>query len=171
MLPTPDDETIHGRRVAFLLSTLVVVRTLDDNVCIQLLQLSLERLHFALGAAELRVHLLALPLVRDGPAQILRALLDLQLLADLPADPLAVLVQPLLHAGVREVRVLVQAELLEHRQAIRVGLEKDKTNVVRCRGRNISFNQHLVIWRLLYLRQKRDQMRTSDGVRMSQKER
>lgn len=115
-----------------LLFTFVVILALDNNVCIQLLQLSLEGLQLALRAAELRVHLLAFPLVRDGPAQILRALLDLQLLADLPADPLAVLVEALLHAGVREVRVLVQAELLQHRQAIWVGLGRDKQRARRC---------------------------------------
>lgn len=80
--------------------TFVFIRALDNNMCIQLLQLSLERLQLALRAAELRVNLLGISLVRRGPAQILCTLLDLQLLTDFPADPLTVLIQTLLHAGV-----------------------------------------------------------------------
>lgn len=33
--------------------TFVVIRAFDHNVCVQLLQLSMERLQLALGAAEL----------------------------------------------------------------------------------------------------------------------
>lgn len=107
--------------------TFVLIWAFDNNVSIQLLQLSVEGLQLALGAAQLRVDLLDIPLVRGGPAQILRALLDLQLLPDLPADPLAVLIQALLHATVGEVGVLVQTELLEHRQPIGISLKRGKT--------------------------------------------
>lgn len=98
----------------------------DHNVSIQLLELSLEWLKLPLGAAELWVHLLGIPLVGSGPAQILCTLLDLQLLADLSADLLAVLIQPLLHTGVWKVWVLVQTELLEHWQPVCVTLKKGK---------------------------------------------
>ena len=80
-------------------------------------------------------HLLCVSLVGRGPAQVLGALLDLQLLADLPADPLALLVQELLDAGVREVRVLVQTELLQNGQPSRVtlggGEKKNKTDITK----------------------------------------
>lgn len=109
------------------LDTFVLLLAFDNNVSIQLLQLGVEGLQLALGAAELRVHLLDIPLVR-GPAQILGALLDLQLLSDLPADPLAVFIQALLHAAVREVGVLVQAELLEYRQPIGISLKGGERN-------------------------------------------
>lgn len=105
-------------------STFVVIRAFDHNVGVKLLQLSVEGLQLTLGAAELGVHLLGIPLVSGSPAQILSALLDLQLLADLPADPLSVLVQALLHTWVWEVRVLVQTELLEHRQPTWVTLKE-----------------------------------------------
>lgn len=117
---------LHGGHCTF-----VVIRALDHDVCVQLLQLSVEELQLALGAAELRVHLLGIPFVGGGPAQILRPLLDLQLLADLPAYPLTVLVQALLHTAVREVRVLVQTELLEHRQPAGISLKEEKRMRVR----------------------------------------
>lgn len=44
--------------------------------------------------------LLSISLVSRRPAQVLGSFLDLQLLADLSADPLALLVQKLLDIGV-----------------------------------------------------------------------
>lgn len=102
------------RPLCGIYGTFVVIGAFDHNVCVELLQLSVQSLQLALGAAQLRFHLLGVPLVSGGPAEVLGPLFDLQLLADLPAYSLTVLVQPLLHAGVREIRVLVQTELLEH---------------------------------------------------------
>lgn len=129
MQPTVAKRTLVG------LDTFVVIGSLHHDVSVQLLQLSVEGLQLALGAAELRVHLLGVPLVGGGPAQVLRALLDLQLLADLPADPLAVLIQALLHAGVGEVGALVQTKLLEHRQPTGVALKgRERRRMWRVRG-------------------------------------
>lgn len=67
---------------------------------------------------------MCVPLVSRGAAQVLRTLLDLQLLPDLPADPLPLLVQELLNARVGEVGVLVQTELLQNRQPVWVTLQE-----------------------------------------------
>lgn len=66
--------------------------------------------------------LLSISLIRRRSTQVLGSLFDFQLLADLPADLFALLIQELLHAGVREVRVLVQTELLQNRQPTWVAL-------------------------------------------------
>lgn len=67
---------------------------------------------------------MCVPLVSRGATQVLRTLLDLQLLPDLPADPLPLLVQELLNARVGEVGVLVQTELLQNRQPAWVTLQE-----------------------------------------------
>lgn len=73
--------------------------------------------------------LLSVSLIGRRSAQVLGALFDFQLLADLPADLFALLIQKLLHAWVREIRVLVQTKLLQNRQPTWVALN-------RCRGNN-----------------------------------
>lgn len=74
--------------------------------------------------SETRSDLLSISLICCGSTQVLGALFDFQLLADLPADLLALLIQELLHAGVREIRVLVQTELLQNRQPTWVALNE-----------------------------------------------
>ena len=74
------------------------------------------------GLTRGQAHLLCVLLVRGGPPQVLRPHLDLQLLADLAADPLPLLVQTLLDAGLREVCALVQTQLLQHRKPAGVAL-------------------------------------------------
>lgn len=66
--------------------------------------------------------LLSVSLIGRCSPQVLSALFDFQFLADLSADPFALLVQKLLHAGVGEIRVLVQTKLLQNRQPTRVAL-------------------------------------------------
>lgn len=105
---------------------MVLVVTLDHNERIELLQLSVKTHQLAFGTAQLRVHLLGISFDGGGSAEVLGSLFDLQLFADLPADPLPVLIQALLHTGVREVRVLVQAELLQYRQPARIGLKSER---------------------------------------------
>lgn len=70
---------------------------LDDNMGIKLLELGLEGVETASGGAQLAVHLLGIAFVCGCTSQVLCSFLDLQLLADLTADLLPLLVQSLLY--------------------------------------------------------------------------
>lgn len=84
--------------------------------------------------SETRSDLLSIPLVGGGSTQVLGALFDFQLLADLSADLFALLIQKLLHTGVGEIWILVQTKLLQNRQPTWVALNgytKSKNGIVR----------------------------------------
>lgn len=78
--------------------TTSLIRSLDNNMGVKLLELCMERVETPVGGAQLVVHLLGIAFISGCTSQVLCSFLDLQLLADLPADLLAFLVQPLLHA-------------------------------------------------------------------------
>lgn len=73
------------------------IRALDNNMCVKLLELDVERVETPVGGAQLVVHLLGIAFVSGCTSQVLCSFLNLQLLADLTPDLLTLLVQPLLY--------------------------------------------------------------------------
>ena len=90
---------------------------LDHDVSVELLQLLVQLLDLLVGLLQHVVNVGQALLVRGHLTQVLRSLLDLELLADLAADLLLDFVQLLLHHGVRQVQVVAQAQPLGNQLA------------------------------------------------------
>ncbi len=100
----------------------------DENLRLELLQLLLHVGQLGVAALDHPVDVRdALP-VPGHLAQVLRPLLDLELLLDLAAEELAQLLHLLRERGVREVRLeaVLEAQLVQERQAEVVVLKQGK---------------------------------------------